>query len=137
MTDSPEVAKSTVAALRAICARLPESYEEPAWVGTRWRIRKHTFAHVVAIADGRPPAFARAAAHDGPLTVVTFRSSGPELDALCASGPPFFKPPWWSDIVGMVLDERTDWTEVGELVTESYCKLAPKKLAAQVLPSGD
>ena len=132
MAESAEVARETVAALRTICAQLPESYEEPAWVGTRWRIRTRTFAHVVAIVDGSPPAFARAAGTDGPVTVLTFRSSGPELDALQASGPPFFKPPWWSDIVGMVLDERTDWTEVGELLTESYCALAPKKLAAQV-----
>ena len=28
----------------------------------------------------------------------------------------------------MVLDDATDWTEVGELVTESYRILAPQKL---------
>jgi hypothetical protein len=31
-----------------------------------------------------------------------------------------------------VLDASTDWDEVGELLTESYCLLAPKKLAASV-----
>jgi hypothetical protein len=30
----------------------------------------------------------------------------------------------------MVLDDDTDWEEVRELVTESYCVLAPKKLVA-------
>lgn len=130
MTD--EVAPETVARLRAICDRFPEAYEEPAWVGTRWRIRQHTFAHVVAIVDGRPQAFARAAGNDGPLPVLTFRSSGPELEALKATGAPFFKPPWWSDIVGVVLDATTDWQEVAELLTESYCLLAPKKLVAQL-----
>jgi hypothetical protein len=32
----------------------------------------------------------------------------------------------------MILDEATDWVEVAELLTESYCLLAPKKLTAQV-----
>jgi len=33
-------------------------------------------------------------------------------------------------------DDRLDWGEVRELVTESYCLLAPKKLAAQVRHPG-
>jgi hypothetical protein len=32
----------------------------------------------------------------------------------------------------MVLDERVDWKEVAELLIESYCVLAPKKLVALV-----
>jgi hypothetical protein len=32
----------------------------------------------------------------------------------------------------MVLDDATDWDEVAELVTESYCIMAPKKLVALV-----
>jgi hypothetical protein len=32
----------------------------------------------------------------------------------------------------MVLTDDTDWEEIRELVTESYCVMAPKKLAAQV-----
>ena len=78
MIERPEVAPETVAALRAVCLALPEAYEEPAWVGTRWRIRTRTFAHVVVIDDGSPPAYARAAGSDGPLTVVTFRGAGQE-----------------------------------------------------------
>jgi len=33
-------------------------------------------------------------------------------------------------VVGLVIDAHTDWSEVAELVTESYCLLAPKKLVA-------
>ena len=44
-------------------------------MGTRWRIRKRTFAHVLTIEAGWPPAYARAAATDGPCTVLTFRST--------------------------------------------------------------
>ena len=111
---------------------LPEAREEQAWVGTRWRIRTKTFAHVVHIADGWPPAYADAAGSDGPLTVLTFRSAGDELDAFAHLGPPFFRPVWFPDIVGMAIDDDTDWDEVAELITDSYCLLAPRKLAGQV-----
>ena len=30
--------------LRSMCLALPEAYEEQAWVGTRWCIRKKNFA---------------------------------------------------------------------------------------------
>jgi hypothetical protein len=101
-------------------------------VGTRWRIRTRTFAHVLMVDAGWPPAYARAAGSDGPISVLTFRSSGAELDALTNAGPPFFKPGWFPDIVGMVLDADVDWDEVTELVTESYCALAPKNLVELV-----
>ena len=45
---------------------------------------------------------------------------------------PFFAPVWRSDEVGMVLGDRVDWAEVDELVTESYCALAPKSLSRLV-----
>jgi hypothetical protein len=32
----------------------------------------------------------------------------------------------------MVLDDGVDWDEVAELLTDSYCLLAPKKLVALV-----
>jgi hypothetical protein len=117
--------------LGTICSALPEVVEEDAWVGVRWSIRKKNFAHLVAIADGRPAAYAAAARTPGPSTVLTFRSRGEELDVLSAIGPPFFKPVWFRDIVGLVLPadpEAVDWDEIAELVTESYRVLAPKRL---------
>jgi hypothetical protein len=42
---------------------------------------------------------------------------------------------WFPDIVGLVLDADVDWDEVAELVTESYCALAPKKLVELVEPA--
>ena len=132
MTEHADVPLEIVAELRSVCLGLPEAYEEPAWVGTRWRIRKRTFAHVLTVDSGWPPAYARAAGSDGPMTVMTFRSSGPELAALSNAGHPFFKPVWFPDIVGMVLDAGVDWDEVGELLTESYCILAPKTLVELV-----
>lgn len=132
VTDRGEVADEVLVRLRAICGALPEVHEEPAWVGIRWRIRTRTFAHVLVVDDGRPQAHARALGHDGPACLLTFRSGGEELEVLQHAGPPFFSPVWFEDIVGLELDDGTDWDEVAELVTESYCRLAPKKLAALV-----
>ena len=127
-----EVPAAIIARLRSICLALPDAHQEDAWVGTRWRVRSKTFAHVLVVDDGWPPAYAHAAGSDGPLIALTFRSSGPELEALSACGHPFFKPVWFPDIVGMVLGDGVDWEEVAELLTESYCVLAPKKLVARV-----
>jgi hypothetical protein len=119
--------------VRAIALALPEAYEERAWVGTRWRIRGRTFAHLLTVEAGRPRSYARAAGTDGPCPILTFRSSGLELETLRRTGPPFVAPPWRGDEVGLLVDGDVDWTEVAELLTDSYCLLAPKRLAASVL----
>jgi hypothetical protein len=129
---SHEVPVPVPAELRAVCRRLPEAYEEAAWVGTRWRIRTRTFAHLLVVASGWPPAYARAAGTDGPATLLMFRSTGPELDVLRGVGAPFFAPLWRADEVGLVLGPDVDWGEVAELVTESYCILAPARLSRLV-----
>jgi len=121
--------------LRPICLGLPETYEEPAWVGTRWRIRKRTIAHVYTVGPDHQAARARTAQTDEPLCVMTFRAPGDEIGGLVNSGHPFYKPDWGADVVGMVLDDDVDWTEVAELLTDSYCIMAPKTLAARVAPS--
>lgn len=108
--------------LRAICLALPDAHEQHAWVGTRWRVRTRTFAHVLGVED---PV-------DGAQVVLTFRAAGEELEALRHAGAPFYRLGWGRDAMGMVLGDDTDWEEVAELVTESYCVLAPRKLVARV-----
>jgi hypothetical protein len=132
MPKGTDVPARVVERLQSICDELPESRQEAAWTGTRWRIVTQTFAHVVVIADGWPPAYARAASTDGPAVVLTFQSSGEELQALSNIGHPYFRPPWRPGIVAMFVHDDTDWDEVAELVTESYCLLAPQRLVAQV-----
>ena len=125
MTDYADVPPAVMSQLRGVCLSLPETGEEQAWAGRRWTIRRRTFAHVLSVDSP-----------DGPSVVMTFRSSGDELDALRSLGHPFFRPGWGTNTVGMVLDvdgdAAIDWTEIQELLTESYCILAPKKLAALV-----
>lgn len=132
MTGSADVPGEVLARLRLICGRLPEVHEQPAWVGIRWRVRTKTFAHVLTTADGRPAAHVRAAGVDGPACLLVFRAQGVELDVLHRSGPPFFRVPWGDDVVGRVLGPEVDWAEIDELLTESYCVQAPRKLVAQV-----
>ena len=105
-------------------------------MGVRWRIRTKTFAHVVPIADGAPRAYAMAAGTDGPTTVLTFRAVGDELGALARDGPPFFKPVWFRDMVGLDLDGEVGWDEISELLTESYSALAPKRFVNDVRDRG-
>lgn len=127
-----EVPAAVLAELRQVCLALPEAYEENAWVGVRWRVRKQTFAHVLTIDGGWPPVYAREAGTDGPAVALMFRSSGPELDVLRNLPAPWFAPVWRSDEVGLLLGEDIDWDEVTELVTESFCVQAPRHLAARV-----
>src|SRR6187401_3599614 len=128
MPKGAEIPRSIVERLGSICSELPECKQEPAWTGTRWRIGTRTFAHIVAVADGWPPAYVRAAGTDGPAVVLTFESSGDELEALTRVGHPFFKPPWRATVVGMLLDGETDWAEVSELLRESHrMQAAPRR----------
>ncbi len=134
MTGPADVPAEILDRLRPVCLGLPETYEEPAWVGIRWRVRKRTFAHVLTVEPDHHAVYARAAATDEPVCVLTFRSPGEEIAGLVTGGHPFFKASWGADVVGLVLGDGdgVDWAEVAEMLTESYCVLAPKKLASQV-----
>ena len=114
--------------LQAVCLGLPDAYEEPAWTGVRWRVRGRTFAHACTVEPNHPKSHARVFATDGPVCVVTFRAPAGEVGGLIGSGFPFYWPGWGTNVVGMVLDAQTDWTEVAELLTDSYRVQAPKKL---------
>jgi hypothetical protein len=123
-----EPAAEVVARLAATALTLPETYEEDAWTGVRWRIRAKTFAHVMVAQAGFESSFRTITGVADPTTLLTFRAAGEELLALVHAGWPFYKPPWSPTIVGMVIDDDTDWDEVAELVTESYRFCAPQKL---------
>lgn len=119
--------------LRAICLRLPGAYEEAAWVGIRWMVRKRNFAHVLRIDAGWPPAYARAASNAGPLLVLTFRTTDMLRDALRQAGERFFVAAWgtrWgTKVVGVKLRADSDWDEIETLLQESHRLLAPRTRA--------
>ena len=118
MGERPELPEAWLQRLRRVVADLPECVEERAWVGVRWRVRQATVAHAFGGEDGR--------------FRITFRAEPDEVLAFRHLGPPYFKTEWGRNVVGMILDGDTDWTELTELLTDSYCLQAPAKLAAQV-----
>jgi hypothetical protein len=121
VSDYSDPPDEVVAKVRSACEHLPEIREEKAWAGTRWKVRQRNFGQVLGVdRDG------------GFYVVLTFRAQGPELEVLQRMGHPFFQVGWGRGVMAMVLDDDTDWDEVSELLTESYCMLAPKKLVALV-----
>lgn len=114
----PEVPRDWLRRLDQIFADLPECYREGAWVGTRWRVGQATVAHVFG---GEDQAFR-----------IVFRAETSEVMAFEHLGRPYFRAGWGSDVVGLVLDDATDWDEVREVLIDSYCVQAPERLASQV-----
>jgi predicted DNA-binding protein (MmcQ/YjbR family) len=127
------VTAEPVERVRRICLALPEAYEEETWGAATFRVRKKIFC-MAAVQDPARPA-------------VSLKVGREDQQALLAQGDPFFFPAYvgakgW---IGVDLTSRlVDWTELEELVTDSYRLIAPKKLAAQAtqteartLPGGD
>jgi predicted DNA-binding protein (MmcQ/YjbR family) len=106
--------------IRRICLALPEAYEQETWGEATFRVRKKIFV--------------MAGDHEGRAT-ATMKATRDEQQALLAVGEPYFFPAYvgakgW---IGVDLTSTpVSWAEVVELVQESYCLVAPKRLAAQV-----
>lgn len=125
------VPSAVLRALRKICCAFPEAYEERAWTGVRWRIRRNTFAHILMIDDGWPPAYAHASGVVDSGCVLTFRALQPQN----FDHHPFFRPRWFPNIVGMIIEEDVVWPDLRSLLEESYRLLAPRKLAFSISPA--
>ena len=118
MPDRPDVPLAWVERIRGLVAHLPECTEHAAWVGVMWRVGAATVAHVFGGEDQ--------------LFRITFRAEIDEVMAFEHLGPPYFRAGWGRNVVGLLLDVHTDWEELGELLTDSYCLQAPAHLAEQV-----
>jgi predicted DNA-binding protein (MmcQ/YjbR family) len=107
--------------VRQACASLPEATDEEAHGRVVFRIRQRVFLNLLAVDD---PAGNR-------VSIVSLKVEPSELGALIANGHPYFRlgssrAAGW---VGVVIDHSTDWSELQELATDSYCFAAPKRLA--------
>jgi hypothetical protein len=118
VVERPDVPAAYVERLRALLEPFPQCVEEPAWTGVRWRVGGATVAHVFGGEDQ--------------LFRIVFRAEPDEVMALEHLGHPYFRASWGRNVVGLVLDEHTDWDELGELLTDSYCVQAPRDLAERV-----
>jgi hypothetical protein len=118
VAQRPELPEPWVRRMAVLMERFPECVEEDAWVGVRWRVGQATIAHAFGGEDGR--------------FRITFRAEADELMAFERLGPPYFKADWGGNVVGIILDDDTDWPELGEMLTDSYCLQAPARLAQLV-----
>lgn len=114
--DRPEVPRKWVERVQRILEDFPRCEPAPAWTGTRWRVAGATVTHIFG-------------GHDQ-LFRLTFRATPDEVMAFEHMGDPYFVV--GGNSVGLLLDERTDWAEITELLTDSYCIQAPPSLAASV-----
>ena len=114
----PEVPIAWVDRLRSAMEGLPECHEETAWVGVRWRVGQATVCHLFGGEDQ--------------LFRITFRAEPDEVLAFEHLGAPYFRSEWGGNVVGMLVDDDTDWEELAELLTDSYCLQAPQRLVGLV-----
>lgn len=114
----PDVPAWMLEKLRTIMASLPAADEEDAWVGVRWRVGQRTIVHAFGGEDQR--------------FRIVFRGEPDEVAAFEHLGDPYFRAGWGGDVIGMLIDESTDWVEVRELLVDSFCLMAPQHLVDQV-----
>ena len=122
LADRPLVPEEWVRRIDAVLGALPRCEQEAAWTGTRWRVGGATVAHVFGGEDQ--------------LFRITFRGEPDEVAAFEHLGDPYLRSGWGGNVIGMLLDDDTDWQELTELLTDSYCLQAPASLAGQVVRPG-
>ena len=114
---------SPLSRLRRICLALPDAHEVEAWGEPTFRVRNKLFAMYAASTNhhggGRPAVWCKAAPGNQTLMV----RAEPERYFV----PPYVGPSGW---VGVWLDRDPDWSEVKELMRDSYRLVAPMKLAS-------
>jgi hypothetical protein len=126
--NSPiEVPEDIFERVSTLCLALPEVTVRVDASLIRARSTAHSF-------DIRRRSFCLLVAREGPtgkpVPLLVLRADPDERDALLSIGHPFFASRAGRDRIGVRLTDHTDWEEIRELVTESYRRLAPKKLTA-------
>ena len=86
--------------------------------------------------DGYTSAYRDVTGIAEPTTVLTFRSVGRRAARPGPRRAAVLPAAVVADVVGMALDDDTDWDEVAELVTESYRFCAPQKLVRRLEHEG-
>ena len=73
---------------------------------------------------------------DGILGIWCAAPAGAQSELVETEPDRFFVPPYvghrgW---IGVRLDRTPDWSELDDIITQAYCHVAPKTLAARVVP---
>jgi hypothetical protein len=108
--------------LRALCLALPEAHEVEAWDAPTFRVKNKLFAMYSAASDTK---------HSGGRPGVWLKAAPGNQQLMIRDRPDrFFVPPYVGTVgwIGVRLDKRPSWSEVAELVEESWRLVAPAKL---------
>jgi hypothetical protein len=124
MNQDRSVVDDVMERARRVCLALPEAVEQEAWGEPTFRVRKKIFA-----------MYASAGNHHGAGRYGLWLKAPIGVQEMLVRSDPdtYFVPPYvgvkgW---IGVVLPAVDD-AELAGLVAQSYCMIAPKKLAAQV-----
>lgn len=122
-------AADLLAAVRRRCLVLPEVTEGLTHGGPTWFVRRRSFLKFVD-PDEHPQLDLRHVA------VWAAAPPGARHELVAAVPDRFFAPRFGGrDWVGMRLDvnpDGPDWEEVGEVITDAYRQVAPKRLVARL-----
>jgi len=115
-------ANPAIRRLRAICLALPEAFEKEAWGECTFRV---TGGSMFAMTDNN---------HHRSNHIAVWIKAPRDLQEMLVSADAkrFFVPPYvgskgW---IGVRLDYKVDWDELGELLQDGYLMSAPKRLRA-------
>ena len=121
-------AVSPIDRLRELCLAFPETSERLSHGEPTFFIREKK-SFVMSVDDHHG---------DGVLGFWAAAPTGAQAEWIDEAPGRYFRPPYVGNRgwVGVRLDvATTDWNEVAEIVTEAYCLVAPKSLAALVRPT--
>jgi predicted DNA-binding protein (MmcQ/YjbR family) len=129
-----EIRPDWLAEIRRIALSRPEATEKETWGHPTFRVKDKIFAGIGvgdAASDRRPDdANDWQPTNTNSITALTMKAAAGEQESLLAIGYPYFRPKYVGNRgwIGIVIDDNTDWSEVEELVIDSYRAIAPKKL---------
>jgi hypothetical protein len=115
---APSGVEAMSAAIREVCLALPETTEKAESWSSNFEVRRRSFC--LFLTPDSP--------FNNTVPVLVLRSTDDDREMYLAMGYPFFEIPRNNKRVGLALSGTTDWDEVRELATDSYCMIAPKKL---------
>jgi predicted DNA-binding protein (MmcQ/YjbR family) len=115
-------ASPAIQRLRELCLALAEAFEKEAWGECTFRV---TGGKMFAMTDNH---------HHGSKHLAVWVKAPPGMQEILvgADAKRFFVPPYvgsrgW---IGVRLDYKVDWDELGDILKDGYVMSAPKRLAA-------
>lgn len=119
------MAASPLSRLRTLCLALPHAHEVEAWGEPTFRVRNKLFAMYASPGNhhggGRPAVWCKAAPGNQEIMI--------QAEPGRFFVPPYVGPSGW---VGIWLDRRPRWSQVADLLEDSYRLVAPKRLLAEL-----